>query len=448
MTLHDGSREEFAELDALMSTETTAVEDVDPARRRRRRRRALITIGIILALVVASVGGYVGWALTAALPAPEVSTSTPADRALGPAAVPLPLDGATAVSVSGADEYLGATASGVWLSSGTADPRPIASITKIVAALVILEANPIAAGESGPILTFDKADHDLYDKYYVMGATIAPMPTGTTMPLRTALAAMIIPSACNYAEAVATWAFGSSGGFVRATRDWLAAHGLTGTTIVEPTGVSRGNTSTPSDLLAIGKLAAANPVIAEIAATPVLTQIGVGGMATTNSLLGVSGITGLKTGNLGAGTYNFLYTATVDVGIDQPLQVTGVALGGQSREAVNGVVLGVLDGLRAGFQRLPVASEGDEVGTFTTPWGSSARMVVAESAAILVWSDTAASATMTTKTPAEYADGEVIGEIVWTAGPNTVRVPVVIEGSIEPPTEWWRLTHPGELGER
>ncbi|WP_439593379.1 D-alanyl-D-alanine carboxypeptidase family protein [Microbacterium sp.] len=445
MTLHDDSREEFAELDELM-TSSAPVAAVDPEIRRARRTRALISTGVVLAVVLASIGGYVAWALTAPLPAPEVSTSTPADRALGAAAIPLPVDGATAVSVSGADEYLGESASGIWLTSGTSEPRPIASITKIVAALVILDAHPLADGDNGPTLVFDKADHDLYDKYYVMGATIAPMPTGTSMPLRTALAAMIVPSACNYAEAVAKWAFGSQSGFARAARDWLAAHGLTGTTIVEPTGVSRENTSTPGDLIAIGKLAAADPVIARIAASPTVAQLG--GMPTTNSLLGTAGITGLKTGNLGEGSYNFLYTATVDVGIDAPLHVTGVTLGGWSRSSVNEGVLGVLGGIRAGFQRLPVASDGDEVGTFTTPWGSSARMVVGESAAILVWSDTVATATMTTTTPKEYADGEVIGEITWTAGPNTVRVPVVIEGSIEPPTEWWRLTHPGELGER
>ena len=100
--------------------------------------------------------------------------------------------------------------------------------------------------DPGPTITFDKADHDLYDKYYVMGATIARMPTGSSMSLRDALATMLIPSASNYAEAVSTWAFGSQGAFLDAARRWLAAHGLTGTTIVEPTGISARNTSTPS----------------------------------------------------------------------------------------------------------------------------------------------------------------------------------------------------------
>ena len=38
--------------------------------------------------------------------------------------------------------------------------------------------------------------------------------------------------------------------------------------------------------------------------------------------------------------------------------------------------------------------------------------------------------------------------LLWmTAGPQTTTVPVVLDGSISPPDQWWRLTHPFELGE-
>src|SRR3546814_1493954 len=161
------------------------------------------------------------------------------------------------------------------------------------------------------------------------------MPTGSSMSLRDALATMLIPSASNYAEAVSTWAFGSQGAFLGATRSWLAAHNLTGTTIVEPTGINRRNTSTPADLLSIGKLAASHPVIAQIAATPSVSLPGPGVMYTTNDLLGTGGITGLKTGNLGEGTYNLLYTASLDVGAAAPLSMTGEMPGGGSRESVD-----------------------------------------------------------------------------------------------------------------
>lgn len=65
---------------------------------------------------------------------------------------------------------------------------------------------------------FSEADHDLYDAYDVRGATVAPMPAGSSMSLRDALGMMLIPSACNYAEAVPTWAFGSQWAFLRGPR--------------------------------------------------------------------------------------------------------------------------------------------------------------------------------------------------------------------------------------
>ena len=435
---------EFAE---LMTREQEFTDLVDPQVRRRRRRRGLIIAAVCILVVLAAAGGYVGWALTTPVNPPAVTTRTPAIPTIAAAAIAPPPTGASAISIAGADVYLGEGASGIWSSSGTGEPLPIASITKLVTALVILEAAPLAsADDPGPTITFTKADHDLYDRYYVQGATIAPMPTGTSMSLHDALAAMLIPSASNYAEALSTHVFGSQNAFLDATRDWLAAHGLTGTTITEPTGISPRNTSTPADLLAIGKLAAAHPAIAQIVAIPSISLPGAGQLYNTNGLLGTAGITGLKTGTLGEGTYSLLYTASLDVGTADPLAVTGVLLGGSSRESVNATVIATLESIRSGFHEVSVVESGEEVGSISTPWGSTARLVVGESASIFTWSDTPIVARMDISTPLTYQDGTVVGSVTWTAGPHTVTAPVKIAGNIDPPTEWWRLTHPSELG--
>ncbi|WP_232711560.1 D-alanyl-D-alanine carboxypeptidase family protein [Microbacterium lacus] len=448
-TQHD-STDGLSGLDDLMRDERAAPEwrvREDPAIRRRRRRRGWLIVAIILAVVLASTGGYVAWALNAPLPEPVVEWQTP-DISVPPAAtITMPLEGAAAISVAGADDYLGPEAGGIWKSSGAADPRPMASISKLITALVILDAKPLAsADDPGPTIAFGEADRDLFDKYYVLGATVAEMPRGTTMSLHDALATMLIPSASNYAEAVSTWAFGSQGAFVSAAQRWLAANGLTGTTIVEPTGLSARNTSTPSDMIAIGKIAAANPVIAQIAATRSLTLPGPGTMLNTNGVLGTSGITGLKTGTLGENDYTLLYTATLDVGTGQPLSVTGVMLGGFSRDSVSAGVVSLLDSIRAGFHNVPLSERGQQVGTYTTAWGSAGRMIVLDSASILTWSDTPLAVTMDTTAPETYEDGESVGTITWSAGPNTATIDVTLEGGIEQPTAWWRLTHPGELG--
>lgn len=447
MTTHR-SPDELSDFDEMLRDEQEFTDPrgwVDPERRRRRRRRALIVVTVVILLMAGSVGGYTVWALNAPLSAPAVTWSTPQAPTSPAAAIALPTEGASAISIAGADEYLGAEASGIWAASGSNDPRSIASITKLVTALVVLEAEPLAdAADPGPTITFSEADHDLYDEYYVRGATIAEMPAGSSMSLRDALATMLIPSASNYAEAISTWAYGSQGAFLRATREWLAAHGLGGTTIVDPTGLDPRNTSTPSDLISIGKIAAAHPVIARIAATSSLHLPGPGAMSNTNDLLGIDGITGLKTGNLGAGTYNLLYTASVDVGRLEPLSVTGVVLGGQTRQSLSADVRALLDSIRSGFHEVPLATHGQVVGSFSTPWGATAEAAIQGHASIFTWSDTPIAVTVDTTTPRTYADGEVIGTITWTAGPNTATADIAISGDIDPPTDWWRLTHPQE----
>lgn len=444
MTTHTPA-EEFAALDELMQNEYAAPDPRDPVVRRRRWRGALIALIVVVAMV-AGAGGYAAWALTASLPPPVQSLREPAVTSPPPAQLALPTESASAVSISGGDEYLGAEASGIWTSTGDNSPRPLASITKLITAMVILDARPLAdANDPGPTLTFTAADNDLYDEYYVMGATIAAMPTGSRMTLREALAAMLIPSASNYADVVSRWAFGSRWAFLEAARSWLNANGLTGTTIVDPTGIDPRNTSTPADLIVLGKLAAKHPVIAQIAATPAANLPGAGTVYNTNALLGTSGITGLKTGNLGGNTHNLLYTATLDVGADAPLSVVGVVMGGGSRESVNSSVVVFLDSIRRGFHDVPVAERGQAIGSFSTPWGDSADIVIATDASIFTWSDTPIDVDLSTTAPKTWEDGEAIGTITWTAGPNSVSADIEIDGDIAPPTAWWRLTNPGEL---
>jgi len=449
MTVGHTSSDDLAGLTELMDLGEDFARLPDSAERearRRRRRRVMIVIGIIFALVLAASGAYVGWALSAPLPTPVMTVQDPPVPASGPAAVALPAEGSAAIVVAGADPYFAAAGDAAVLASGTNDPRPIASITKLITALVILEAYPLAdANDPGPTIVFGKADHDLYDEYYVLGATIAPMPTGSSMSLRDALATMLVPSASNYADAVSTWAFGSQSGFLRATRDWLAARGLSGTEIVEPTGISARNVSTPSDLLAIGQIAAAQPTIAAIAATPQLSLPGPGVMVTTNALLGSEGITGLKTGNLGPGSYNMLYSATLDVGAAEPLTVVGVVLGGGSRQAVNESILASLGSIRAGFHDVPLAEAGDRVGSLLTAWGAEADVVVSERASIFTWSDTPITVETQTDALTTYDDGQKVGSVTWSAGPNTADAGLEIEGEIPLPDAWWRLTHPAEL---
>lgn len=438
--------DDFGDLLAASAASPARRHDPDRRRRRARARTAGIIVAAVVLLVVAGAGGYVAWALNAPLPAPVATTHEPAAPAPGAAVVvAMPQAGAAAVTVTGAEDYLGAD--GIRVSSGGDGVHSIASITKLITALVVLDRHPLSsADDPGPTITFGKAAHDLYDVYYVQGATVAAMPTGSSMSLHDALATMLIPSASNYAEAVANWAFGSPGGYRAAARAWLADHDLDDTTVVEATGIDPRNTSTTADLLRIADLAAADPTVAALCATASLTLPGPGPMYNTNDLLGIDGIDGLKTGNLGEGTFGLAYTADLDVGVGEPLAVTGAVLSGSSRDSVDAAVQALVGSIRSGFHQVPVASAGTVLGAFETAWGSWAQLVIASDASLLTWSDTPITVTMDASTPKTYTDGEQVGTLTWTAGPKTVSVPLTVKGDIEPPDEWWRLTHPTLLG--
>lgn len=436
-------------LSELMSQAEYAAEldspaPVDPALARRRRRRRRLTTAIVAVVLLGLLGGYVGYALTAPLPGAVGAVTLPTASPGPAAAVALPVDGVYGLSVTGGADFLGP--GGGPLSTISADQAlPIASITKIITALVILDKKPLSGPDDpGPTITFSKADHDLYDAYYVQGATIAAMPTGSTMSLHDALELMLVVSATNYADAVSTWAFGSRSAFLVATKSWLAANGFAQTRVVEPTGIDPGNTSTPSELIALGKLAMANPVIAALVAMPALDVPGFAGQSNTNALLGVDGIRGIKTGTLD--TANLLFSSQLDVGTGEPLELTGVVLGAFSRDSLDAEVRAWLDSIRAGFHEVTANEQDAVVGTYTTPWGAKARVVLPEKAALLTWSDTPVTATMTELRLVTGEKGEQVGKLTWTAGSRTVTVPVVLDQTIAPPDQWWRLTHPFELG--
>jgi D-alanyl-D-alanine carboxypeptidase (penicillin-binding protein 5/6) len=361
------------------------------------------------------------------------------------AVIALPQSGESAISISGGDDYLGSTADGIFASSGGAGALPMASISKLITAMVVLSARPLGTSGTGPTITWDKADAALYDKYYVLNATIAAMKNGSSMSEHDALETMLVVSACNYAEAMADWAFGSEAGFVSAAKKWLKAHGLTGTTMVEPTGLDNRNKSTPSDLIALGKLAMADPAVAAMVGKTSLDVPALAGLPSTNDLLGTDGVNGIKTGTLDSDGSDLLFSAVVPVRAETTLTITGVVLGGSTRAAVDDDVKQTIESIQNGFHDVQLGSQGQVVGSYSTPWGAKASMVLAKDADAFTWSNTPITSTMKTTTLKKGATGETVGSVTWVAGKTTVTVPVVLKGSIRGPSTWWRLTHPSEL---
>jgi D-alanyl-D-alanine carboxypeptidase (penicillin-binding protein 5/6) len=386
--------------------------------------------------VVLAAGVYLPMSLLAPLDnvAAELAPYTP--PAATAAQVTVPDYGASGIAMVGG--------TGLLASAGTTEPVPIASISKVITALVVLGVKPLAAGEEGESITFTSADVQIYNDYLADNGSVKPVAAGEVLSQRDVLELMLVGSANNYAQSLVNWAFGSEAEYATAAAAWLADQGMTSTSITDSTGMSPLNTSTPTDLVILGELALADPTVAEIVSQKSVTVPDVGALSNTNTLLGVDGIDGIKTGTLDEAGACLLFSANVLVD-DQTVTLVGVVLGGDTHPQINAAVRELISGVISGFQKVTLTTAGDSFGSYSSVWGESTNFVAAEDSAIVVWSDTPVTATVSTD-PITFVDaGTEVGSVTFVAGSQQVSVPLLATAAIEDPGAWWRITHPEEV---
>ncbi|WP_171898682.1 D-alanyl-D-alanine carboxypeptidase [Curtobacterium sp. UCD-KPL2560] len=401
-------------------------------RRPRSAVRRPVTISVVAVLLLV-VGYLVAAAVVPFAPASAHTTTYAAPTSTVPD-LSFPAYGATAVEATDFPESL--------RTSGDRTPRSIASISKVVTALVVLDAKPLQQGQAGPTIAFDAQMQALYAQYLAQDGEVAPMPAGLQLSEYQTLQVMLMKSANNYAGALALWAFGSMDAYRSAADRWLDAHGLDHTTIREPTGLDAGNTSTATDLVDLGQLALANPVVKEVVGTKRATIPGAGAIENSNKLLGMDGVEGIKTGTLDEAGACLLFAATYERG-GRTVTVVGAMLGGVDHAALDGDVQRLLRSVADNFQVITLTHAGQTFGTFSTPWRDEADAVSARAAEVLVWGRTTVTAKATLEQVTFGTKGERVGTVRFTVSDHDpVTVPLVLERPIEDPGVWWRWTNP------
>jgi serine-type D-Ala-D-Ala carboxypeptidase (penicillin-binding protein 5/6) len=397
------------------------------------RRRAAVFGGGLIALAAAF---YLPLTLLAPLQEADAQVAPWETRVAVQPTVDFPEYGASAIGAIGHP--------GVLASGGSAAALPIASISKVITALVILEAKPLALGESGPDIAFGDDDVRLYEAQVAQNGSVAPVYSGQVMTQRNAMNVMLIASANNYAESLANWAFGSPEAFAAAATDWLARSGLAATAIVEPTGVSPDNVSTSADLVELGRIALGNPVVAEIVATDAIDIPELGVIENTNALLGIAGVDGIKTGTLDEAGSCLLFSQDYTVG-ESTITLVGVVLGGPDHDTVDAAIQSMLTQVDAGFQSVTLVEEGQPLATYDTAWGDASTAVAASTLSVVAWSATPIAVATSSEAVRLAEEGTEVGTLRFTVGDRTMQVPLRLDSTIDDPGAWWRLTHPFEL---
>lgn len=401
-----------------------------PPRRSPLRPGVLVPAVIVLAVVAAYCLTTLLWPLTAVTPTIAAAEVT---SAAAPAYAPAwPDTGGAAVAVAGIDGTL----------SSTDAPDAIASITKVVTALVVLDEIPLGPGDDGPEFSFTYADSLDYWNYRYRGESALDVPVGGVLTQRQLLEGMLIGSANNYADRLAGNLFASDAVFADAAETWLRSHGVPGITVVEPTGMDPGNRATPAALIALAEKALSNPVIAGIVAQREIELPGAGTVENTNSLLADDGVVGIKTGTLA----NWNLLSAKDLTVDgTPVRVFAAVLGQPDADARNAVSRDLFDQLEQELQTEPSVTAGTVVGMVRTAWGEEVDVVTAEDAAVVLFNGGAGTVTMRFDLGDVREAGGEVGALTVDGPLNVTTVPVRLADDVEDPSAWWRLTHPLEL---
>jgi D-alanyl-D-alanine carboxypeptidase (penicillin-binding protein 5/6) len=245
----------------------------------------------IVAVVLLLLGAcaFVGLRLREPAPAPAVTSllARSVDVPSKDVPLPFPMTGEGAVSIPSI---------GVEEASGAEKPVPVASLTKLMTAYIVLHDHPLAVNEAGPSVTATQADVQDFDIDAVSDDSNAQVTLGEQITEQQLLSGLLIHSADNYADLLARWDAGSIPAFVAKMNSTAAALGMDQTHFADASGISAQSVSTAADILKVAAPDMAYPVVASIVDNNSVTLPVAGTLSTYTPLLGLDGIVGVKSG--------------------------------------------------------------------------------------------------------------------------------------------------------
>jgi serine-type D-Ala-D-Ala carboxypeptidase (penicillin-binding protein 5/6) len=251
----------------------------------------------------------------------------------------------------------------VLLARGAQDRLPIASITKLMTALVTLErANPNATVSVDP------------DAVGVNGSTIG-LRAGERLSVRDLLAGALIQSANDAAVALGEYVGNGNGSeFVALMNRKAQALGLHETRFARPDGLyDAGNYSSALDVTKLGLTAMREPLIRRLVRRQTATIAGGRTLHTWNDLLGeFPGVFGVKTGHTSSAGWNQIAAAR-----GNGVTIYATILGSPSRSVRNADLEELLGWGMSRYALVPLAPAGKVYGQVPVTYGKEAVPVVA-----------------------------------------------------------------------
>ena len=319
-----------------------------------------------------------------------------------------------------------------------ADARPIASLTKVMTALVVTKRT--AGDEQVRVSKGALAVGD--------GAAMG-LKAGERYELDALLQAMLVYSANDAANALAEYVGDDTAGFVKMMNDEAEALGLRSSTFTSPTGLdpergSEATESSPADLFELAQIAMKEPRIREAVrleqaevkrrgAEPIV-------VGNRNPLVGTyAGVDGIKTGHTNAAGYCLL--THYDDAENRELYV--VVLGAKSEAARAADTRALLDWAVPLRQNVEIAAAGDVLGTAPVSGSrDQVQLFLSEDVRVSVRAGESVTERYVLPVPVKppLREGDEIGTFQLVVdGEVAASSPVYVDRSIREPSQWERI---------
>ncbi len=328
-------------------------------------------MGLILAVVaIVVVGVFVGVQWFRPTPSPVFHRVLPTSITVAGTAftLPWPTVGSADLMVEGVGtlgEY-GSTAS-----------VPVASITKVMTAYVVLQDHPLTPGSSGAAIAVTPDTIAAYQTGLATEQSVVKVAAGESITELQALEGLLIASGNDMATMLAEWDAGTPAAFVVKMNDAADSLGLTSTHFSDPSGFDPASVSDAGDLIRLGESAMTNPVFRQIVAMGEVDLPVAGLVYNFNYDLGQNGIVGIKTGSDSAAGGCLLFEAQQSID-GSSVTVIGAVLGQQGASPITSALDEAADLVKAAFgaiRQTPVVPRGYVVGRVVAPWGASVPVV-------------------------------------------------------------------------
>lgn len=412
---------------------TEAELEISAALRTSRRRRRLLTWGVALVVVALCAGAVAQWVR----PLPHVTVSAPAVRLPGsPPSFAWPQAGESAATVLGV---------GTVGQQRGSQSVPIAGLADLLTAYVVLSDHQLAPGQDGPEIPVTADALAAYQAGLAHQDSEVPVAAGESLTELQALEGLLVDSGADMATVLADWDAGSVGAFVAKMNATATRIGLVSTHITDPSGVDPGTTSTAEDLVRLGGVSLAVPVLRQIvslgqASVPLTTVV-----YNLNFDLGQDGIIGIKTASDTNAQGCYLVAAQQNVG-GQNITVVAAVLGqpaGSRGPNTTAVDAGdaLIKSVFAALHSFTLFAPGQTVGDVHAAWGSVAPVTATAPVSVVGWPGLVA--TLAVRHPpldGPLPSGATVGTLRAGVGSTASHVPLRTASSLSGPGPWWRLT--------